>query len=74
MNTFELRWLERKTGITFMNSLGYYQEETTKTLQYRYKEKVTDYSSNDPATKYYRTVDVWSEWIDVPTYVEGVKL
>jgi len=74
MNTFELRWLERKTGMTLMNNHGYYYEETTKTLQYRYKHEITDYSSKDPYTNYYRNVVVWSDWLDVPTYTEGVKV
>lgn len=67
MTTVQLRWLEKQTG---KNAIG----ETTKTLQYRYQEKVTDYSRYNPTTGDYHTNTVWSGWLDVPTQLEGVKL
>lgn len=68
---FEVRWHERATGKSMMNEFGYYFDETTRVLQYRYKYNQAVYSyapnllpSNDTF------ISVWSEWIDVPVISE----
>lgn len=59
---FELRWLEKETGKQLQNEFGFFYLETVKILQYR--ELQHNGSSNI-------TINKWSEWKDVPTYVES---
>jgi hypothetical protein len=63
---FELRWLEKETGRQLQNEWGYFYMEIVKILQYRYIKPITEYRENNALT-----INKWSEWIDVPTYIES---
>lgn len=70
MTDFELRWLERKTGVRGMNEHGYYYDETVRVLQYRTKIVYTDYSIMEHSDTIVGSKTIWSEWIDVPVISE----
>lgn len=69
---YELRWLNRKTGVRLMNEHGYYYDETVRVLQYRAYYDATIYSAIASNGDFLREM-VWSEWQDVPE-VEDVKI
>lgn len=65
MKNFELRWLERKTGVRGMNEHGYYYDETVRVLQYRVYYDATIYAGLGPHGDFRKEL-VWSDWKDVP--------
>ena len=70
----ELRWLEQETGKRLMNEWGYLYQETTKTLQYRQKISLSDYSRLDESgSGGFVMSDTWTEWQDVPTVLSSNK-
>lgn len=65
----ELRWLERETGKILMNEHGYYEKETEKVLQYRFKEEKSYYSYNSINSNPEVKELTWCDWKDVETVV-----
>ena len=70
---YELRWLNRKTGVRLMNEHGYYYDETVRILQYRVYYDATIYSAIASNGDFLKEM-VWSEWQDVPEVDEDAKL
>lgn len=68
MDNIELRWIERKRVVL----ADTYQVERYKVLQYRklYDNTVYAHDASGAITQVNKN-PVWSEWMDVPTVIEG---
>ena len=69
---YELRWLNRKTGVRKMNEHGYYYDETVRILQYRVYYDATIYAAIASNGDFLKEM-VWSEWQDVPEVEDNAK-
>lgn len=62
---YQLRWVNRKTGVRLMDEYDNECDETVRILQYRVYYDATIYSAIASNGDFLREM-VWSEWQDVP--------